>query len=237
MLVDQKSFESILEINNAASLKPFKGERFKVYRNLKESKGGLKDVIEFENGKYHMIDARKNHYIELGEYLITFGSHHGEENYLDMKYSHLYRIRDGKEFPVSVSGTFYSGCLVVLDKKMIAICNKTTHPQFLIVMNNDLLLIPCLTAEQIIRNFVLNEMHINSLVKMFPENGWKNINNIPINPETLDVPSSFHVMEWRKRTRGKKIRYDYKMSTYFSTLQRDEKKETPQIKFINSQNF
>lgn len=237
MLIEKKRFESLLKDNKAASLRPFKGECFNVYRNLMDENSKLVDVIEFKNGKYHIIDARKNHYLELGEYLVTFGSHHDEENIIDFEYAHIFRLSDAEEFPVYLSGKTYSGCMVVLDRKLIAVCDSKSCPQFLIIMNGDLRLISNLVAEQIIRNFALDEKQIKSIVKMFPEYGWKIINNIPINPETFDVPSSFHVQEWKKRTRTKKLSHDSKINSYYSTLLRDDKKETPQIKFIHSSDF
>lgn len=237
MLIEKKRFESLLKNNNATSSRPFKGECFNVYRNLIDEDSKEVDVIEFKNGKYHKIDARKNHYLELGKYLVTLGSHHDEENIIDFKYAHVFRLSDAEEFPVYLSGKTHIGCLVVLDRKLIAACDSKSCPQFLIIVNGDLRLISNLVAEQIIRNFALDEKQTKSIIKMFPEFGWKNINNIPINPETLDVPSSFHVQEWKKRTRNPKLSHDSKMSAYYSTLLRDERKEIPKIKFIHSSNF
>ena len=136
-----------------------------------------------------------------------------------------------------MSGKFYAGCAVVIDKKLFAICFANTYPQFVVIINDALILLPCLVAEQVIRNFVLSEKQLKSLIKMYPEHGWKLCNGIAINPETLDVPTLLQVSDWKRRTRAKSLNIDSKISSYYSVLLRKEEKESPMIKYISSKDF
>ena len=238
MLTNKQTLENILKSNNRALEKPnLKGNGFYVYKNLKV---GDKDVniVSFDSGNFSIQEARKTHYIELGEYLLTLSTHHDEPEIIDLKYTHLYLIKNGQEQSANnLSGKFYSGCVVVIDKKLLAICFADTYPQFLVVIEGALILLPCVIAEQIIRNFVLTEKQQKSIIKMFPEYHWQIENGIVINPENMDVPTTLQISDWKRRTRTKSLNIDPKISSYYSVLLRKEKKETANIKYIRSSDF
>ena len=237
MLNEKQTLEHILKSNNRESNTPsIQGKMYRVYNNLKVDNKAT-NVIEFDNGNFVVQDKRKTHYLELGEYLLTLSTHHDEPDMIDMKYTHLYRVKDGQEFPVNFSGKCYSGCVVVIDRKLLAICSSDSYPQFIAIINDTLVLLPCLVAEQIIRNFALNEKQLKSLIRMYPDERWKLHNGIAINSETMDVPTSLQISDWKRRTRTKALNIDTKISAYYSVLLRKEKNESSAIKYIRSSDF
>jgi len=234
MLEERKAIKKLLE-EKAGKCSVFSGSNFKVYKEL-DLYGKKVNIIDFGNDKYAIEETRQIYYLELGEYVLSLGTHHDTPNTIDLRYSTLYRTKDGKSFPVELSGHFYSGCVVVIDKKMIAVCSPKIETQFIIVINDELRLIPTLIAEQIIRNFKLNKKHLKSLMGMFAQKGWKIQNEIAINPDTLDVPSFLEVTDWKKRTKTI-LNYNTDMSSIYSAFIRKENKEKPCIKYISSSNF
>lgn len=62
-------------------------------------------------------------------------------------------------------------------------------------------------------------------------------NGIAVNPENLSVPTSLEVADWKKRTRTKSLSIDSRLSSYYSVLQRKEKKEAANVKYIRSTDF
>ena len=237
MLNGKQTLEHILESNNRESENPsIRGREYRVYSNLMLEDKAV-TVIVFNDGNFVIQDKRKTHYLELGEYLLTLSTHHDEPDMIDMKYTHLYRIKDGQEFHVNFSGKFYSGCVVVIDRKLLAICSSDSYPQFIAIVNDTLILLPCIVAEQIIRNFALNEKQLKSLIRLYPDKKWELHNGIAINSETMDVPTSLQVSDWKRRTHAKALNIDTKVSAYYSVLLRKEKKESSAIKYIRSSDF
>ncbi|MBR5154523.1 MAG: hypothetical protein IKW58_02235 [Alphaproteobacteria bacterium] len=237
MQKERQTLECILKQNSVAPEDTsIHKEGFRVYKDLQFG-GKSINLICFDNGKHAIQEARKTHFLPLNEYLLTLSSHHDEPDVIDLKYTHLYNLKDGKEVSVNLSGKFFSGCMVIIDKKLISISTADSCPQFMAVINSTLQLIPCLQAEQIIRNFVLNEKQLKSLIKMYREKHFELHNGVVINPETLSVPTILEIASWKKRTRAKSVIIDSRISPYSTVLQRKEAKETPGVKFIRSTDF
>ncbi len=237
MQKEKQTLESILKQNSVSPEKAsIKQKGFSVYKKL-EFAGKKVNLICFENGKYSIQEARKTHFLPLNEYLLTLSSHHDEPEVIDLKYTHLYSLKDGKELSVNLSGKFYAGCMVIIDKKLISISTCDSCPQFMAVINSTLQLIPNLQAEQMIRNFSLSDKQLKSLIKMHPNKHFELHNGIAVNPENLSVPTSLEVADWKKRTRTKSLSIDSRLSSYYSVLQRKEKKESANVKYIRSTDF
>lgn len=149
-----------------------------------------------------------------------------------------YNTQDGTRIYMgtTIADSNYVGRFVVIDGRILALCDKK-HPRFFIVVAGQLREIPSFTAEQILRNMPLLPRQQISL-NAFCGADWESHNGILINPETLEVPGSLQIYAW-KRARSNKsvIKANLDFAKLLCILTRDEKKETPAVKFVSSEHF
>lgn len=216
-----------------------RGKNFKVFKNYRLH-GEVVNVISFHDRHFAVeeITCKKMRYIEMNDYLLSIPSLSGMENYLFFLGGACYNTQNGSRTYTGnvIKDSHYVGCFVVVDERMLVLCGKT-YPRFFIVVAGQLREIPSFTAEQILRNMPLLPRQQVSL-NAFCGADWETHNGILINPETLEVPGSLQIYAW-KRARSNKsvIKANLDFAKLLCILTRDEKKETPAVKFVSSEHF
>lgn len=227
---------SIVKNNARRSETITQGKKFKVFKNYVVN-GQTVNILAFNKGEVAFEKADgKVRYIELNDYLISAPSARGMPDYIDFYRLVVYDMTTGESAQAEIPMLFHAGGIVIIDEKLIAACSKSI-PRFFAVIEGKLRELPAATAEQIIRLLPLPRLSFERLKKFFGEE-WPFQNGIFINPQTLDVPSSLHYGVWRRSYPAKNtVKPNIDLEKLLSIFKRDEAKETPVVKYVNSAHF
>lgn len=237
--ISEEELRRFVKANAHRSETITRGKNFKVFKNYRLY-GEVVNVISFHDRHFAVeeITCKKVRYIEMNDYLLSIPSLSGMENYLFFLGGACYNTQDGTRTYTGkvIADSCYVGRFVVIDGRMLALCDKK-HPRFFIIVVGQLREIPSFTAEQILRNMPLSARHLEALRNFCAEN-WEIHNGIMIKPDTLEVPGSLQYYAW-KRSRSTKavIKANLDFGKLLSILTRDEQKETPAVKFVSSEHF
>ncbi len=237
--ISEEELRRFVKANAHRSETIIRGKNFKVFKNYRLH-GEVVNVISFHDRHFAVeeITCKKMRYIEMNDYLLSVPSLSGMENHLFFPGGACYNTQDGTRIYMgtTIADSNYVGRFVVIDGRILALCDKK-HPRFFIVVAGQLREIPSFTAEQILRNMPLLPRQQVSL-NAFCGADWETHNGILINPETLEVPGSLQIYAW-KRARSNKsvIKANLDFAKLLCILTRDEKKETPAVKFVSSEHF
>lgn len=236
----------------------YKGTGFRVYVKTKIDKElinifafdnvpqGIKIITEDiyrENQKFAVEkSAEKNRFIDFNEYVISLPSSKENPDLVDFSAAHLYRKRGaivGKvSSQVSNLGEIHCNRLVVIDHKLLIVCNYYAT-KVLCVIEDELRLIPLNIAEQLLRTLSLNWKTLENLDASYALEGWTFQNGLLINAHTMSVPSTLQFYFYKSRRKVKQvdtIKANMDFTKLVKILTRDEKGEA-QISYVDSKHI
>lgn len=207
---------------------------------------GIKIITEDiyrENLKFAVEkSAEKNRFIDFNEYVISLPSSKKNPEQVDFSAAHLYRKKGavvGKISPqVSNLGEEYCSKLVVIDHKLIIICNYY-RTKVLCVIEDELRFIPLNVAEQLLRTLDLNWKTLENLDASYALEDWTFQNGLLINARTMSVPSTLQFYFYKSLRRGRQvdnIKANMDFTKLVKILTRDEKGEA-QISYVDSKHI
>lgn len=213
-------------------------EKYLILKNVRMC-GNSVNIIRFSCGQYvpEVLSAGKRSYIKIGrEYLLSVRVF---KETLELSTASLYEMASGRPCVANLRGldNCYAGCLVVLDGKILAVCDKS-FPRFFAVVGNTMRELPAASVLNVLLQKPYTEAQLESLNRFFPEAGWEFHNGILINPDTLDAPCPLHLRVWHDKRKAikAKMRNPLDIGLLLSALPRSSSCR-PWITNIKSEQF
>lgn len=186
--LSNKVLRKELKINGLNHSNKVSGKDFTVYREY-EFEGKKINIISFDDKRFYLeLDGKKRCYIRLNQYLLALPYvKDSNEETLTFHDAFLYRMKDAESFDVRIDGIIQCGNCLVIDNRILAICHQA-RTYFLVVVNDNLVILPTLNVEQALRLLKLRESDMKRLVIKDADGGWSIQNGLILNPRTLEVP-------------------------------------------------